>query len=166
MNEKLTIRKAVKSDIPVIEKMYFKRVVYNDAHDIHQWNLEDVSWDAFSVLYTIDDYYVGIYKGQIVCGLFIVDIDELYWPQAKKGESLYLHKICVDPAFSGLGFADDLIQFFIEKGKNEGYSHVSLDVRAHKEKLRAMYERNGFVLHSIRTFFPEYETALYTYKYE
>lgn len=163
MKENLKIRKANVADIPAIENIYAKRVAYNDAYDIHQWSIEEVNWQAFSRLYTIDDYYVGIYEGSIVCGLFIVDVDEIYWPNVKKGESLYLHKICVDPDFSGCGFADELIHFFKEMGRVNGYSHVRLDVRAHKDKLRAMYERNGFVLHSIHTIVAGYETALYTY---
>lgn len=161
----VTIRQAVSEDIPAIEEMYQRRVAFNDAHGIHQWNAEEVTWDAFSQLYKITDYYVGIVQDEVVCGLFIVDIDELYWSDKAKGETLFLHKICVDPQHSGKGYADAMIQYFIEKGRREGYPYVCLDVREHKDKLRAMYERNGFQLHKIGQFKPEFTTALYTYQF-
>ena len=161
----MKIRQAVKEDQEAIDAMYKRRVNYNDAHGIHQWTLDEVGWKAFSKLYTVKNYYVGIEQGEIVCGLFIVDIDELYWPDMPKGKSLYLHKICVDPKHSGKGYADAMIQFFIEKGRKEGYKDVRLDVRSHKDKLRAMYERNGFQLYKIGKFIPECDTALYIYRF-
>ena len=102
----LHIRQAREADKPAIEAMYERRVRYNDAHGIHQWKLDEVNWAAFSRLYTIAEYYVGTVNEKVVCGLFIVDEDALYWPDMEKGTSLYLHKICVDPAYSGNGYAD------------------------------------------------------------
>ena len=51
----LHIRQAREADKPAIEAMYGRRVRYNDAHGIHQWNPDEVSWEAFSKLYTIAD---------------------------------------------------------------------------------------------------------------
>ncbi|MEG1475413.1 MAG: GNAT family N-acetyltransferase [Longicatena sp.] len=162
----LFIRQATKEDIPFIEKMYEARVKYNDAHDIHQWYIDEVRWSAFSKTYEISDYYVGIYKKTIVCGFFIVDVDALYWPDKKQGEALYLHKICVDPKYKGRGFADCLIAFFKNKGCYENYPMVRLDVRERKSALRSMYERNGFTLVGTGRFNIEFTTALYEYKCE
>lgn len=162
----LHIRQAREEDKLSIEAMYERRVRYNDAHGIHQWKLDEVNWEAFSRLYTIDDYYVGTLHGSVVCGNFIVDEDALYWPEMKKGASLYLHKICVDPAYSKNGYADALIQYFVEKGRREGYPDVRLDVREHKDKLRSMYERNGFQLYKTSRFHKDFTTALYIYPFK
>ena len=62
----MQIRKATTKDIPAIEAMYHDRVLYNDGHDMHQWRLEQVSWECFSQLYTIDDYYVAEENNTIV----------------------------------------------------------------------------------------------------
>lgn len=162
----LIIKKATQKDIPAIEEMYQKRVAYNDSHGIHQWNPEQVTWECFKELYTIDDYYAGFLDETIVCGCFIVDIDTLYWPSQPKGAALYLHKIVVHPDYAGHGYADKLITFFKEKGQEEGYPEVRIDVREKKTKLREMYERNGFQLVNIGQFVPEFTTALYHYPYK
>lgn len=160
---KLIITQACEQDIPALEQMYRNRVLFNNAHDIAQWRLEEVTWEALSELYTIEDCFVGKVNGEVACACFIVDIDELYWPEAKPKESLYLHKICVDPKYRGLGYSDALITYFKEKGRREGYPCVRLDVRKHKQALRQMYERNGFVLVKYGDFVPEFSTALYHY---
>lgn len=159
------IRQATREDIPMIEEMYRTRVSFNDANDIHQWRHDQVTWDAFRELYTIEEYYVATLEKIIVGGCFIVDVDELYWPNHAKGEALYLHKIVVHPEHSGHGYADQLISFFKEKGKKEHYPCVRIDVREKKDKLRAMYERNGFLLQKVAQFVPEFSTALYQFDF-
>lgn len=161
--EQFIIRQAKLTDIAALEDMYRRRVLFNNEHDIAQWHLHEVTWEALSELYTIEDCYVGEVNGTITCACFIVDIDELYWPECKAKESLYLHKICVDPNFRGKGYSDALITFFKEKGRQEGYPCVRLDVRKHKKALRDMYERNGFTLVKYGDFVPEFSTALYHY---
>ena len=160
------IRQAKEDDIDAIERMYRDRVAFNNEHKIPQWRYDQVTWDALSELYAIKDYYVGVANHEIVCGCFIVDVDLLYWPDEPKGAALYLHKIVVHPAQSGLGYADALISFFKTKGEEEGFPCVRIDVRAQKAKLRAMYERNGFILQRIAQFVPEFETALYQVNFD
>lgn len=165
-NQTLIIEKPTKKDIKDILAMYKKRVIYNIEHGIKQWSLDEVTLEEFAKTYTLNDYYMGKCNGKIVCGMFIVDIDELYWPNAKKGEALYLHKIVVDPDYSGKGYGGLLIEYFKEKGRSEGYSEVRLDVKEYKEKLRSMYEEHGFQLVEIKQIFTEYKTALYHYEFK
>lgn len=157
------IRQATKKDIAGLEALYQKRVQYNDAHDIHQWNSEDVTWAALSNIYRISDFYVIETQGKIVAAVCFVNYDPAYWPEMKQGESYYLHKICVDPDHAKQGYSEELITYFKERGKALGYKDVRLDVRAHKEKLRAMYEKHGFVLVREEALFDGYHTALYRY---
>ena len=58
-----------------------------------------------------------------------------------------------------------MIQYFIDKGRREGYPDVRLDVREHKDKLRRMYERNGFQLYKTGRFLSAFTTALYIYPF-
>ena len=45
----LHIRQAREADKPAIEAMYGRRVRYNDAHGIHQWNPDAVSYTHLDV---------------------------------------------------------------------------------------------------------------------
>lgn len=159
----IIMRQARLSDIAEIERMYQAVVAYQDAHNVHQWYADEVTWQALSETYVIEDYYVGVKNGQIVCGLFIVDVDLLYWPAQPKGASLYLHKICVHPDHRGAGYADIMLSFFKAQGQKRGMNCVRLDVREKKKPLRQMYERNGFQLVTTGQFVKEFTTALYVY---
>lgn len=160
------IRQAKLSDIPMLEQLYRKRVLFNDAHDIHQWDLCDVTWRALSETYRISDFYVLEEQGRIVASVCFVNDDPVYWPEMKPGESYYLHKICVDPDCAKKGYSSQLITYFKQQGKALGYHDVRLDVRAQKKKLRAMYESHGFTLVRIDSLFEGYDTALYRYVIE
>lgn len=159
------IRVATNRDIEKLEELYKKRVLFNDAHDIHQWNLSDVTWEALSKTYAIEDFYVMEIADELVAAVCFVDYDPIYWPEVKKGEAYFLHKICVDPHHAKKGYSGELIEFFKQKGKELGYHDVRLDVRAHKEKLRRMYERHGFILERMDAIFEDYETALYRFEF-
>lgn len=160
----LQFRTATSQDIPEILSMYQRRVAFNDAHHMHQWTYDEVTWKAFSQLYRIEDYQVGIFNDKIVCGMFVVDIDELYWPNEPQGVALYLHKICVDPAYRGKGFGKQLLDRFKELGRLHQVPCVRLDVKKHKEKLQTFYEANGFVFVKEGKFVPDTRTVLYEYK--
>lgn len=161
----MKITQATSVDIPAILTMYQRRVAFNNEHGIPQWTFDEVTWEAFAKTYTIEDYYVGKLGEDVVCGMFIVDVDNLYWPEIPQGKYLYLHKICVDPAYSKRGYSDAMIEYFKAKGKREGHAEVRLDVREKKDKLRAMYERHDFQLVRTGSFVPEFTTALYQYKF-
>lgn len=161
----MNIRQANEKDIPEIEALYKKRVLYNDAHGMHQWDLEDVTWISLSKSYCMNDFYI-LEDPEIKACCCIVDVDPVYWPHKAQGESLYLHKIITDPDARKRGYGDLLVSYFKQKGQAEGYPDVRLDVRAHKDKLRTFYERNGFQLVEEKAIFKDYVTALYAYKYK
>ena len=157
------IRQARDQDIAKLERLYQKRVAYNDAHDMHQWNQEEIDWKCLSQTYQIQDFYVVEKQGDIVAAACFVDYDPIYWPMMKPKQSLYLHKLCVDPDMAKQGYSTALIEYFKQTGKEKGYPDVRLDVRAHKIKLRAMYEAHGFVYMNTVSLFADYDTALYRY---
>lgn len=166
MTSHLLMRQATIEDIKKIEVLYLQRVMYNDANAIHQWNDFEVTWKELSKLYHIDDCYIGIVGDVIVSCMMVVDVDKLYWPSVPKGEALYLHKLCVHPMYRGLGFSEQMISYFKDIGRNNGYASVRLDVRAHKSKLRALYERCGFQYLRTIQVHATFQTALYEYSFQ
>ncbi len=157
------IIQATPEDIQALERLYHKRVDYNDAQGIHQWDHAEVMWKHLAEIYEISDFYVVKHDDEIIAAASIVDYDPRYWPQIPPKQSLYLHKLCVDPQYSKQGFSTRLLNFFKAKGRKEGYPDVRLDVRSHKKKLRAMYEAQGFVHVETLSLFEGYDTALYRF---
>jgi SAM-dependent methyltransferase/GNAT superfamily N-acetyltransferase len=109
------------------------------------WKIEDVKWPALSKSFQIDDFYVA-YKDGIPSGcMALIDYDPFFWPDVKKGESLFIHKLAVTKAARKSGVSEALLGFSKEQGAQRGIKVIRLDTDAQRPKTRAFYERNGFV---------------------
>lgn len=160
----VVLRKANTYDIEDILNLYKDVIIYQDRNQMHQWNGSDITWETLSKLYKIEDFVIGKDQNQIVCACIIVDVDLIYWPNIKRGESLFIHKIAVSSKYRGCGLGKAMLDYFKEQGKIKYLKDVRLDVRSNKEKLRSFYEQNGFTLDGIYKIFDDYDTALYYYK--
>lgn len=160
----VTIRNAKEKDIQLIETLYRNRVTQLANKNIKQWEYEEVTWNTLSKDYTPDNFYIVEKEDRAVGAFAIVDYDPGYWKNDKKGDALYLHKVLVDESATKQGVSSLILDYFKEKGRKEGYPIVKLDVREYKDKLRALYERNGFVLKEIVDLNKGYLTCLYTYE--
>lgn len=58
---------------------------------------------------------------------------------------LVIHRLCVDPAFQGLGIAGQLMSFAEDLASRQGYASIRLDAYAGNPKAVAFYERRGYL---------------------
>jgi GNAT superfamily N-acetyltransferase len=83
--------------------------------------------------------------------------DELFWPDLDNpAESAFLHRLGVRRQFAGCGVSTALLQWAVEHARALHKKYLRLDCDASRERLRAMYERFGFRLHSYRQVGPYY----------
>lgn len=160
----MKIKQATKDDIQTIESLYLKKIKQLDNKNIKQWDTEEVLWENLSKDYKIEEFYIVRIKEKVVGSFILVDFDPTYWIHDKPKQALYIHKLMVDECVKKQGVSDAILTFFKEEGKRRGYTVVKLDVRAHKEKLRSLYERNGFQLVEVVNLQKGYLTALYEYQ--
>ena len=81
----------------------------------------------------------------------------------KRGESLFIHKLAVTKAARKSGVADALMATFKEQGAERGAKTLRLDTHALRPRLRAFYERHGFVFVEVKIFKGDRHTAFYIY---
>lgn len=159
----IEIKQACAKDTKMIEKMYLKKIDQLANKGLVQWEREEVLWDELSKSYQPENFYI-VYRDNIAVGGFVViDYDPTYWLNDKAKEALYIHKVMVLDEAEKQGVSDMILTYFKKLGKEQGYPVVKLDVREHKSKLRAFYERNGFKLKEIVDLGKGYLTCLYTY---
>lgn len=82
--------------------------------------------------------------------------DPLFWPEDRRGEALYLHRLAVRRRYAGGAVSKALLGSAVNEAKTSGRKYVRLDTVADRPKLRAVYERFGFALHSYRNVGPYY----------
>ncbi|NLW03115.1 MAG: GNAT family N-acetyltransferase [Clostridiaceae bacterium] len=155
------IKQASGNETHIIEEILLDAVNWMDSSGLHMWKAGQVKWPGLSRFYKAEDFYIAYHDGVPAACMAMVDHDPVFWPDIPKGESLYLHKLAVKRAFAGKGFSKQLIDFAKETARKRGIKTVRLDCHRNRPRLRAVYEREGFVCVSEKTLFGKYETAFY-----
>ena len=100
---------------------------------------------------------VGVVKFQLE--------DSEFWPDLPQGESAFVHRLAVRRSFAGGDVSSALRNWALERARALGKKYLRLDCEASRPKLRALYERFGFVHHSDRQVGP-YFVSRYEYRIE
>ena len=91
----------------------------------------------------------------------VIDHDPAFWPNVPKGESLFIHKLAVVRRFAGQGIADAMIDHAKAMCMGRGIAVLRLDCHGARAKLRAVYERNGFMCVAERVVLDRWHQAFY-----
>lgn len=159
----ISIRQADTEDIPVIENILLDAVNWLNEMGQPLWEAEAVSWNALSRNFKIGDFYIAYLDCKPSGCMVLVDYDPFFWPDVKKGESLFIHKLAVTKIARKSGVADALMNFFKKQGAEHGVKTIRLDTDALRPKLCAFYERHGFTFVKIKVFKGKWHTAFYVY---
>ena len=87
--------------------------------------------------------------------------DELFWPDIDPHDSAFVHRLAVSRAYAGRGVSRLLLQWAAEHARALDKKYLRLDCDEDRPRLRALYERFGFRLHSFR-----HVGAYYVARYE
>jgi len=83
-------------------------------------------------------------------GCFRFQTEDLeFWDDVPHEDSAFIHRVAVRREYAGLGVAKAMIDAAKEEARSLGKRYLRLDC-ADRPKLRAVYESQGFVFHSIK----------------
>jgi GNAT superfamily N-acetyltransferase len=102
-----------------------------------------------------DGEAAGVVKFQLEDGQF--------WPDVQQGKSAFVHRLAVRRRYAGGGISSALLSWAIGRADSLRKDYLRLDCEASRPKLRAVYERFGFVHHSDRQVGP-YFVSRYEYR--
>ena len=84
----------------------------------------------------------------------VTPTDELFWPEAARGEALYVHRLAVRRRHAGGLVSRAILDFARAEARTAGCRFVRLDTDAFRPRLRAVYESYGFVFRDERVVGP------------
>jgi ribosomal protein S18 acetylase RimI-like enzyme len=87
----------------------------------------------------------GFLGDTAVAAMVRSDWDPEHWPELKKGESTFVHKLGVPPAYQSRGVALEMLEYAVTISQARGISHTRLDCAADRSKLCGVYESAGYV---------------------
>jgi len=152
---------ASEKDIPVIEDILLDTVRWLDSIGKPLWREGQVKWERLSKDFALSDFRIALLDGIPAACAAVVDHDPEFWPDIEKGRSLFIHKLAVKRLAAGKGLSGALIDHAKDMCVDRGIPMLRLDCHALIPKLRAVYERNGFVCVDEKILYEKYHVAFY-----
>ena len=161
----ITVRPVTLSDAPIVQDILNEASRWADARlGIVMWETGELAPEQIAseirgglfVVAETDGEAAGVIRFQLE--------DELFWPDLEHpAESAFIHRLAVRRKFAGQGVSTALLQWAVDRARTLGKRYLRLDCDDERVRLKLVYERFGFRLHSHRQVGPYY-VARYQYE--
>ena len=108
------------------------------------WGDEETSREELARIARAGELVTGSIAGELAPCMYLHNEDREFWPGARDGDALYLHRLAVARRFAGLGVARQMLDWAVREARRMGRDHLRLDCEP-RPKLLALYQSAGFV---------------------
>jgi GNAT superfamily N-acetyltransferase len=157
----IAVRPARAADAGTVERLLRDAAQWVDALGVVMWDEGELDPVTIAREVAAGQFFVAEVDGSIAGAIRFQLEDRLFWPDIPQDESAFVHRLVVARAFKGRGVSTALLEWSVERARAMGKRFLRLDCDAERAKLRALYERCGFRLHSYRQV-----TSYYVARYE
>jgi len=161
----IAVRVALPPDARAVEDMLREAAQWVDALGVVMWDEGELDSSRIAREVAEGQFFVAEVDGTIAGAIRFQLEDRLFWPDLAQDESAFVHRLVVARAFKGRGVSTALLEWSLERARATGRRFLRLDCDAERGKLRDLYERFGFRLHSYRQV-TSYYVARYEYPLE
>lgn len=159
------IKQADENDIIAIEGILIDALIWMKKNKLqNQWNEDNIKWNYLSKDYKINDFYIDYQNGVPAACVAITDLDLKYWTEIPKGKSMFIHKLAVKREFAGKGISKELITFAKNISLKKDIDSLRLDCNLQRNKLRMLYENEGFIYVGKKKSNSNCDMALYVWR--
>ena len=142
MSDPFKIVNTEKADLVQIHELFAHSIAYQKANGYPVWE----NYDRGAIVKDIDDG--NQYKAVNAAGIGIVFSvgysDKIIWREMDRGESIYLHRIVVNPAFKGQKLFGLIVDWALEHIRHRGLKSVRMDTWAANKNIIEYYKKFGF----------------------
>lgn len=129
-------------DLPLIYELFEHSITYQEKKGYPVWR----NYDKNAIIQDIADknQYKVIMDGQVGIVFSVRYTDKVIWRAMDNGESIYLHRIVVNPAFKGQKLFGTILDWCIQHAKQKGLSNIRMDTWAANPNILEYYKGFGF----------------------
>ena len=158
----VVVRPASPAEAPIVEGLLREAARWVDALGVVMWDEGELDSARIAREVNAGQFFVAEVDG-IVAGAIRFQLeDRLFWPDIEQEDSAFVHRLVAARAYKGQGVSTALLEWSVEHARSLGKRFLRLDTDASRPKLKALYERFGFQLHSHRQV-QSYYVARYEY---
>jgi GNAT superfamily N-acetyltransferase len=161
----ITVRQARRADVNAVEELLIEAARWVDALGEVMWEEGELAAGRVAAEVEEGQFFLAVVDGEPGGAIKFQLEDRLFWPDLTQSESAFVHRLVVGRRYKGLGVSTALLQWAVDRARAMGKRYLRLDCDASRPKLRALYERFGFRIHSFRQV-GAYYVARYEYPLE
>jgi GNAT superfamily N-acetyltransferase len=158
-----SIRQAIPPDTPTIVGILSEAARWLEQTGNIMWRDNELLPSSIAVDVNAGSFFIAECDGEAAGVIKFQLEDALFWPDVPQGESAFVHRLAVRRKFAGGGISSIILNWAVEQARSLDKKYLRLDCEVSRTKLRAVYERLGFVHHSDRQVVP-YFVSRYEYK--
>lgn len=133
---------ASENEIPIIENILLDTVHWLESIGQPLWCEEQIKWSRLSKDFTASDFKIALLDGIPAACMAVANHSPTF---SSDEPSLFICKLAVKRFAGGQNLSDKMISYAKSMCIDRGISALRLDCSEDRLKLRAIYERNGFV---------------------
>ncbi|MGO9245463.1 MAG: GNAT family N-acetyltransferase [Verrucomicrobiia bacterium] len=158
----ISIRQAAPCDLEVVSGILLEAAQWLNDTGKPMWRDDELEPERIASDVVAGAFFLAECDGEAAGTVRFQLEDPQFWPDVYRHNSTYIHRLAVRRKFAGGDVSTALLQWAIERARSLGRRYVRLDCEASRPRLRAIYERFGFIHHSDRKVGP-YIVSRYEY---
>jgi len=142
MDKQYEIVNTEKNDLPLVFEFFEHSISYQEKHGYPAWR----HYDKNVVVKDVENknQYKIIVESAIAMVFSVRYSDKLIWRELDEGDSIYLHRIVVNPAFKGRKLFGLILDWAIDHVKQKGLRSIRMDTWADNPTIINYYKTFGF----------------------
>ena len=142
MQHQYKIESTTAIDLESVYELFDHSIVYQEAKGYPTWR----NYDKDALIKDIENknQYKIIVDSQIAIVFSVRYDDRVIWREMDKGDSMYLHRIVVNPTFKGQKLFGQVLSWSMAHAKEKGLRFIRMDTWADNPNIISYYESFGF----------------------
>ena len=142
MNRQYQIENTEHEDLKFVYELFDQSIVYQEKKGYPVWK----NYDKKTLINDVDNkrQYKIIIDELIAMAFSVCYSDNILWREKEKGDSIYLHRIVVNPKFKGQRLFGLILQWAITHAKSKGLKFIRMDTWADDHNIIDYYKEFGF----------------------
>ncbi|WP_276371654.1 GNAT family N-acetyltransferase [Chryseolinea sp. H1M3-3] len=129
-------------DLPFIYQLFEHSILYQEKKGFPVWR----DYDKGAIVKDIENknQYKIIIDNTIAIVFSVAYSDKIIWRDLDKGNSIYLHRIVINPLFKGQKLFGAVVRWAIGHAREKGLSSIRMDTWAANPTIIQYYKSFGF----------------------
>ncbi|HEY0740952.1 MAG TPA: GNAT family N-acetyltransferase [Chryseosolibacter sp.] len=136
------VRNTQLSDLPKIIDLFEASIRYQESKKYPVWKNYDKAAIERDILQK--NHYAIFIDSEMAIVFSVCYTDKIIWRALDKGDSIYLHRIVVNPDFKGQKLFADILEWSVAHAKAKGLKAVRMDTWAANQNIINYYKAFGF----------------------